>query len=370
MTDHYELFGVEPDATKDEIKAAYRSEVEAADSARRAQLNRAWNVLSDPVQRARYDEQLTTGDDEVDDDSPSDADGSGRAAVPARRTTGARRGPESKVLKADRSASNGSGKNGSGGKDGGPDNADDRPLGRPVPEPTVVLPEGMHLAAKKQRGFSILFDLSVCAVLYILFVSVLIPMVLKDQYPKEVDRLDAISTQTDKLNKQKSTAQDNESKFNDQADAAKAKGDTAAQTEAKNNAKAAANTADSKDRQIKKLENETSDLQGKMIGTTYLLLGGLLILCLLYLVPSTVMTGQTLGKRLRKVWLVRTDGSRAGFGAVFTHSALPVVIALAVPQLGPVIALGIVFWALRDRNEQGVHDKLAKTLVVDAPPAA
>lgn len=373
MSDHYELFGVDPDATKDEIKAAYRSEVESADSARRAQLNRAWNVLSDPIQRQRYDEQIASADDGAGDDDGVDVVGdAGGSQVPARRATGARRGPDSKILKAEAAAAtNGSAKNGRGGKAGGSESPDERPVGRQPLPPTVELPEGMHLAVKKQRGFSILFDLSVLAVLYILFISVLIPMVLKDQHPKEVDRLDEIATQTDKLNKQKSTAEDNESKFNDQADAAKAKGDDAAQAEAKASAKAAGNTADSKDPQVKKLEDESSDLQNGMAGTTYLMFGALAVLCLLYLVPSTVRTGQTLGKRLRKVWLVRLDGSRAGLGPVLIHSTLPVVVALFLPGgIGPIVALGMVFWALRDRNEQGLHDKLAKTVVVDSPPAS
>src|SRR5262245_55605275 len=91
MTDHYELLGVEPDATKDEIKAAYRTEVQDADKTRKAQLNRAWNVLSDPMQRQRYDEQLHEG-------GGGDEDATDVATVPASRTTGARRGPDSAVL--------------------------------------------------------------------------------------------------------------------------------------------------------------------------------------------------------------------------------------------------------------------------------
>src|SRR3954464_1247079 len=109
MSDHYELFGVDPSASKDEIKAAYRSEVESADSARRAQLNRAWNVLSDPIQRQRYDEQIAvSGGGGGDGDDVEVVGDSGGSQVPARRATGARRGPESKILKAEATGTNGS----------------------------------------------------------------------------------------------------------------------------------------------------------------------------------------------------------------------------------------------------------------------
>ena len=372
MTDHYELLGVEPGATKDEIKAAYRSEVEGADSSRRAELNRAWNVLSDPIQRQRYDEQMRSGGEGGDD----------AGAVPARATTGARRGPDSAVLDSGGSGSNGAGRNGSGGGGGrgggggggdgpGDDGDDEVPMrgGRPVPQPTVVLPAGMHLAQKRQRGYAITFDLSILAVLYILFVSVLIPMVLENQYPAKVDRLDAISNQVEKLDDQKSAAEDRADKANDRADQARENNNDDAAAEARDEARAAERTADQRDDEITKLQDEASDLQGDMLGTTYLMLGGLLLVALLYLVPSTVMTGQTLGKKLRKCWLVRTDGSKVGVGGALAHSAVPVLIALAVPQIGPIVALGIVFWSLRDRNGQGVHDKLAHTLVVDSPPA-
>jgi hypothetical protein len=200
-------------------------------------------------------------------------------------------------------------------------------------------------------------------------VSVLIPMVLKDQYPAKIDRLDTISNQVDKLDKQKSKAEDRESKANDRADAAKKNDNSDAEANARADAKTAKADANRLDKQITKLQDEASNLQGDMLGTTYLMLGGLLIVCLIYLVPSTALTGQTLGKKIRKVWLVKADGSRVGWGGAFAHSAVPVVIALAVPQIGPIVALGIVFWSLRDRNEQGIHDKLARTLVVDSPPA-
>ena len=109
MTDHYELLGVEPDASKDEIKAAYRAEVANADSSRRAQLNRAWNVLSDPIQRERYDESLAAAEmgDDVDE-SGTDV----TVVVPSRRTTGARRGDGEHDVVTRRASTNGSSKNG------------------------------------------------------------------------------------------------------------------------------------------------------------------------------------------------------------------------------------------------------------------
>jgi uncharacterized RDD family membrane protein YckC len=73
---HYELIGVESDASKDEIRSAYRERIEAlrgkvengrSDKARdgaraeTARLNSAWQVLADPVQRQRYDSELSNG---------------------------------------------------------------------------------------------------------------------------------------------------------------------------------------------------------------------------------------------------------------------------------------------------------------------
>jgi uncharacterized RDD family membrane protein YckC len=95
---HYELLGVEPDSSKDEIRAAYRERLEelrgkaekgrsdqARDGARAetARINAAWQVLSDPFQRQRYDAGLVSGS-ETDEDEDADIEVEA-APVPARR---------------------------------------------------------------------------------------------------------------------------------------------------------------------------------------------------------------------------------------------------------------------------------------------
>jgi hypothetical protein len=58
----YDVLGVTPSAGKGEVKGAYQSSLEAAEQAGNtdevAQVRRAWQVLSDPIQRQRYDEAI------------------------------------------------------------------------------------------------------------------------------------------------------------------------------------------------------------------------------------------------------------------------------------------------------------------------
>ena len=98
-TSHYDQLGVEPDATKEEIRAAYRDRLEemrgkvekgrtdqARDGARKetARLNAAWQVLSDPFQRQRYDAAISDGSAEETADV-SDEEEKETAPAPARR---------------------------------------------------------------------------------------------------------------------------------------------------------------------------------------------------------------------------------------------------------------------------------------------
>ena len=76
MATHYDLLGLDPGASQDEIRAAYRAlarrhhpdtqhDVDAATADRSRQtmaaLNAAWAVLGDPTRRRAYDAQLHRG---------------------------------------------------------------------------------------------------------------------------------------------------------------------------------------------------------------------------------------------------------------------------------------------------------------------
>jgi len=81
---HYRRLGVAPDATAEQIRAAYREaarrhhpDVRAARGSvgsddEMAAINEAWRVLSDPVARARYDADLGGGTDSARSESPTD----------------------------------------------------------------------------------------------------------------------------------------------------------------------------------------------------------------------------------------------------------------------------------------------------------
>jgi uncharacterized RDD family membrane protein YckC len=80
---------------------------------------------------------------------------------------------------------------------------------------------------------------------------------------------------------------------------------------------------------------------------------------LLYDIGFWMLAGQTPGKRLMGVRIVRTDGGRVRFGN-------------AVRRLLGYLVSGILFlgylWILFDNRRQGVHDKLAGTMVVYSWP--
>jgi uncharacterized RDD family membrane protein YckC len=110
---HYELLEVDPDAPKDEIRTAYQAKLANVRAARdkeeetkkpsetviraareeEARLRAAWQVLSDPVQRQRYDDKFYVSAEDGDGDGTSaDADADAdvedpdTALVPAERT--------------------------------------------------------------------------------------------------------------------------------------------------------------------------------------------------------------------------------------------------------------------------------------------
>jgi hypothetical protein len=63
------------------------------------------------------------------------------------------------------------------------------------------------------------------------------------------------------------------------------------------------------------------------------------------------------------------DGTPAGYRAAMLHYGVPVMVALLfAPILGPLgyvaVLFGVLTWP-RNANYQGLHDRLAGTIVVD-----
>ena len=377
---YYEQLGVEPGASRDEIRDAHRARVADLEAAREkkgitdsqlqqnrdevARVRSAWNVLSDPFQRKRYDANLgAPAGDEIDlvDAETDDATSEPGTAV---QLTGWRKfmAPPPPKAATPKNGANGSAKTAPTNK-------------RPRPEPTIVIP-GMPLAEPRQRGMAMLFDIAILMVIYTA-VSFLLPSLVQSDYPdivKQIDKISAVgSAQSDVNDATKSL----DSAKTDKASAAAQKDLTSANkdlTKAKKEANKEGVTPASNDKTgaaaSKALDKQEQKLRDSIIGTQYAISFTILVLGLLYLVPITARTGRTLGMRNRRLKVVRVDGSPVTWWAAFARFFVPLAIAfvllIQLSTLAPMIALAMVAWSFFDKNRQGIHDKLARTVVVSA----
>jgi curved DNA-binding protein CbpA len=383
MTDnYYEELGVEPGASRDELREAHRQRVSDLEAARdkkgvseaQLQANRdevarvraAWNVLSDPFQRQRYDAQLgaeseSSGDVElVDDDSD------------ATQSTGTELTGWRKLLAPPppKQPSGGGSGNGNGNGKKPPTRVDRN--GRPRPEPTIELPAGMRIAEPRVRGMALLFDISILIVIFFA-VSFLLPNVIQSDYKDIQERITAT---TDLKDSRESVidAQNDVDDANTASDERSAQSDLDDAQKDYRDAVKDAREADVPARFLdtgappspKQLQTYIDDQSDEIKTTGYITTGLTLVLALAYLVPVTARKGRTLGMRGRNIKVVRVDGSPVGWYAALTRFALPILLALAIPSFGVILGLGMVAWGFFDRNGQGIHDKLARTLVVDA----
>ncbi len=384
MTDnYYEELGLEPGASRDELREAHRQRVADLEAARdkkgvteaQLQANRdevarvrsAWNVLSDPFQRQRYDAQLASesesepgGDVELVDDDVDATQGSGAELTGWRKLL---------APPPPKNAGGGSGNDNGNGKK--PAQRTDR-NGRPRPEPTVVLPAGMTIAEPRVRGMALLFDISILIVIFFT-VSLVVPRLIQSDYQDIQDRISKTTDLKDArqsvIDAQKDvdgakTASETKSAESDLSDAQK---DYRSAVKDAKDAEVPARFLNTEDPPTTKQLQTYADKQSDEIKTTgYVTTGLTFVLALAYLVPMTARKGRTLGMRGRRIKVVRVDGSPAGWYPSFTRYALPILLALAIPSFGVILGLGMVAWGYFDRNGQGIHDKLARTLVVDA----
>ena len=105
-------------------------------------------------------------------------------------------------------------------------------------------------------------------------------------------------------------------------------------------------------------------LQSALVGPVLVLSIGLSVLYGVYAVLMTRIRGQTIGKIAVHTRVVqRADGSLPTWGNAVLRWALP-ACASAVPSVGGIAWLLIHLWLLWDPNVQGLHDKLASTVVI------
>jgi len=332
MDDYYELLGVDEDAPVDDIRSAYRDKKAAVDTSTGdyaksdvAKLNKAWNVLSDPYQRGRYDQQRNLAnedDDEYDDDEYEDDEDDSTPVSRSRSSRGAER-------------------------------AEKRRNARQPLKPTVKLPAGVHFPTMKQRLLAMGIDMLILIGLFFAGSIAVLPALEKSQHPDAYNRArELVKTEIPAAEKATSAAKKAE------------KTDTSAAADAKVRA------AEAEEKQLKdeltKQNKVLLPLQNLMTGVVFLV--ALLVLVLPYLFGK-----QTLGKQMQHIRVIRMDGAPARFGDALRRYGMLVLAGLALSLLiGPTGGLVAVFVATlwtRNPNQQGLQDRLAKTLVVadDAP---
>jgi uncharacterized RDD family membrane protein YckC len=336
--DYYNLLGIAPDAPTQDIRDAYREKKTAleakGDKAGVAQLNKAWNVLSDPYQRGRYDA------DRENDDGAGEGD---VAVVDASPAPPRRR----RFLEP-------------------PDRSNLPP--RPVP----VAPEGMTFPTPRRRIYAMVIDL---IVIFALFMGAFTAAtaVLNANKEEEVDLQDQladdINEARDEFNDLDEVADDAEDRYDELVEANASESDIAAAERERDETRAA---ADEVDERVDALQEDYDDVTNELAPTNIAFTIGAFVIALLYLAVPSALNGQTLGKKIMRLRVVRQDGSRLGWSGAFVRYGLiafPTFLIGWVLRLGPLaaaIALIVVLGWMRNPNFQGIHDRTARTLVVDA----
>ena len=198
MSDHYEELGVEPTATKDEIRDAHRARLAELEAARGAQgrdrraapgqprrggagarrVERALRPDAAPALRPaahRRARRRRAGDDGL------------RRGARRRRHPG--RARPHRLAQAPRpAAGQGAGGKGATGKAGAAGREPKAPAHPNRPPPSIDLPAGVELATTKARGMALAFDLAICIVLVFICFN-FIPNLIQSDYTDIVDQV-------------------------------------------------------------------------------------------------------------------------------------------------------------------------------------
>ncbi len=215
------------------------------------------------------------------------------------------------------------GGNGSNGTSGNAKRDARNARARQARQPTLTYPKGLSPAPQRKRLMAMVIDLGVM-VLVFLAATLTATAVVKNQHPETVKRESAITKQIDKERPISKT-------LDKKADELEAKSeklalDKSATSSEQDAAKSAATKAraasDDAKQHIKDLEKEFSDLEGTLIGTRALVTGVFYFLGILILAIPSARNGQTLGKRIQGIKVVRENGSPIGWIGAFRRYGL------------------------------------------------
>ncbi|MFZ4585405.1 MAG: RDD family protein [Acidimicrobiia bacterium] len=122
-------------------------------------------------------------------------------------------------------------------------------------------------------------------------------------------------------------------------------------------------------------KNSRTSLIGYLgVGYYVALLASFSVVYLLFEVIPTRRSGQTVGRRLARVRVVdRATCQQISWRQSWIRAVVPLgiwLVAMVVAQpAAPIVVLGVVLWSTVDPGRQGLHDKVAKTIVIDVPRA-
>jgi uncharacterized RDD family membrane protein YckC len=77
--------------------------------------------------------------------------------------------------------------------------------------------------------------------------------------------------------------------------------------------------------------------------------------------------GQSVGKRILRIMVVRADGRRASVARLIGLRGLLQAVVWLVPVVGPLLAVADSLFIF-SRDRRCIHDHLAGTAVIDVPP--
>ena len=108
------------------------------------------------------------------------------------------------------------------------------------------------------------------------------------------------------------------------------------------------------------MERATDDPFTQATGAPWLV-GSLFLFCIVvaYLVCFWGWRGQTIGKMIMRIKIIRIDGSELGW-SVAAIRFLSYIISFLLAFIG-------YFWVAFDQYKQGLHDKMADTYVIRVP---